>query len=239
MLAADADEAVPRRALPAALEDQFDVVPVIEGSAISSALCGIGLPHRLHHRVGEHDAPAEGVVRLVALDDGDRVLGMAQLHQQPEIKAGRPSSDTDDPHARPPIAPVISSLKYWRRRGGQAGRCGAPCGAGAQITLIQDGELAPRRSLHLAKPPSASLSVASSTSAINSLHPTFVRARHHGEASRPCGVSRATVTRRSPSSVSRWIRPSASSRSARPVMLPLVTIVRRESSPSRSPSGSR
>ena len=84
MLAADADEAVPCRALPAALEDQFDVVPVIEGLGDLLRARGIGLPHRLHHRVGKHDAPAERVVRLVALDDRDACSGGGSFISSPK-----------------------------------------------------------------------------------------------------------------------------------------------------------
>ena len=101
MLAADADEAVAGGALALALEDELDVVPMVEGVGDLRRADRIGGAHRLHHRVGEHHAPAERVVGPVALDDGDGMFGMAELHQEPEIEPGRSAADTDDPHLRP------------------------------------------------------------------------------------------------------------------------------------------
>jgi hypothetical protein len=72
LLAADADEAVAGGAHRTALEEHLDVVPVVEG--VSNG----GHPRVLSHTrmfsivcVGEHHAPAEGVVGPVALDHRD------------------------------------------------------------------------------------------------------------------------------------------------------------------------
>ena len=52
--------------------------------------------------VGEHDAPAEGVVRPVALDDGDVVGRIALLHQQREVEPRRAAADAGYSHAPRP-----------------------------------------------------------------------------------------------------------------------------------------
>ena len=46
--------------------------------------------------VGEHDPEAEGVVRAIALDDGDLVPGIGPLHQDCEVQARCPAADRDD-----------------------------------------------------------------------------------------------------------------------------------------------
>ena len=99
LLAADADEAVTRGALARSLEEDLDVVPMVEGVLDLGGGFGVPDPHRRHRRVGKHDAPAERVIGLVALDDRDRVLGMQLLHQQAEIEARRPPTHANDSHA--------------------------------------------------------------------------------------------------------------------------------------------
>lgn len=98
LLAADADKAVASRADLAALEDQLDIVPMVEGNLDRLGRLRIPLAHRLHGRVGEDDAPAEGVEGAVPLDHGNVVLRVLALHQQRKIEARRPATDTDDPH---------------------------------------------------------------------------------------------------------------------------------------------
>ena len=98
LLAADADKAVTTRALPRALEDELDVVPMIEGVGDLRRALGVRGAHRAHHRVRKDDAPAERVVGLVALDHGDCVLWPELLHEEPEIEPGRAAADTDDAH---------------------------------------------------------------------------------------------------------------------------------------------
>src|SRR5580704_3775810 len=98
LLAADADKAVTTRTLPRALEDELDVVPMIERVGDLGRALGVGGAHRAHHRVRKDDAPAERVVGLVALDDGDVVLRPKLLHEEPEIEPGRAAADTDDAH---------------------------------------------------------------------------------------------------------------------------------------------
>ena len=98
MLAPDTDEAMARRALARPLEDELDVVPVIEGVLDLGRALGVGKAHRGHHGIREHDAPAERIVGLVALDDRDDVLRVPALHQQAQIETGRAAADTDYAH---------------------------------------------------------------------------------------------------------------------------------------------
>src|ERR1700677_986253 len=99
LLAADPYEAVATRALPRTFEDKLDVVPMIECVGDLRRALGVRCAHRVHHRVRKDDAPAERVVGLVALDDGDFVLWLELLHEESEIEPGRAAADTDDAHA--------------------------------------------------------------------------------------------------------------------------------------------
>ena len=62
--------------------------------------CGIGRLQVAQGLVREHHAPAEGVVRLVALDHRDLVRRILLFHQQREIQARGAAADADDVHAR-------------------------------------------------------------------------------------------------------------------------------------------
>ncbi len=96
--APDADEAMARRAHAPTLDDDFDVVPMVEGALDCSGRLGIAAAHVLHGRVGEDDAPAEGVIGPVSLDDPHRMGRVHLLHQQSEIEARRAAADTGDAH---------------------------------------------------------------------------------------------------------------------------------------------
>ncbi len=98
LLAPDADEAVAAGADDPALEVQLDVVPMRERGLDGVGGVAIPLAHVVHRGVGKHHAPAEGVVGLVALDDGDVVVRTELLHQQGEIQAGGAAADADDLH---------------------------------------------------------------------------------------------------------------------------------------------
>ncbi len=95
-LAPDAAEAVAAAAHAAALVEDFDVVPVVEGVADLLRRLRIGRAQVAQGLVGQHHAPAEGVERAVALDDGDLQRGLAPLHQQREVQAGRATTDAQD-----------------------------------------------------------------------------------------------------------------------------------------------
>ncbi len=124
LLAADADEAVAGRALPRTLEDELDVVPMIECVGDLRRALGVRGAHRAHHRVRKDDAPAERVVGLVALDDGDNVLRPELLHQEPEIEPSRAAADTDDAHIV--LVFRVSSRQHFRQHIARRGACPAP-----------------------------------------------------------------------------------------------------------------
>ena len=62
-------------------------------AVMRSKVSAIGGAEVLQRLIGEHDAPAERVVRAVALEDGDRALGTRLLEQQREIQPRRPAAD--------------------------------------------------------------------------------------------------------------------------------------------------
>jgi hypothetical protein len=53
--------------------------------------------------VGEHHAPAEGVVRLIALDHRDVVGRVLLFHQEREIQPGGSAANADDFHVCVPM----------------------------------------------------------------------------------------------------------------------------------------
>ena len=95
-LAADADEAVAARAHAAALVEDLDVVPVVEGVLHGLRRLGVGPPQVDQGLVGEHHPPAEGVVGPIALDHGHLQRRKAPLHQQPEVQTRRAATDAQD-----------------------------------------------------------------------------------------------------------------------------------------------
>ena len=98
-LAPNAAEAVTAGGDPLPLEVDVDVVPVGEvGEDFVSACRVVALQVR-EGLVGEHHAPAEGVVGAVAFDDGDVVRGMAQFHRDREVETGGTGADADDFHS--------------------------------------------------------------------------------------------------------------------------------------------
>ena len=100
-LAADAAEAVAARADLAAADVDLDVVPVVERAEDGVGGRRVGFAQVAERLVGEHDAPAERVVRAVALDHADAVRGRLPLHQQREVQAGGTAADAHDVHGTP------------------------------------------------------------------------------------------------------------------------------------------
>ena len=81
-----------------AADVDLDVVPVVEGTedlAGRLRVRGLQVAQRL---VGEHDAPAEGVVGLVALHDADPVRRVLLFHEEGEVESRRAAADADDVH---------------------------------------------------------------------------------------------------------------------------------------------
>ena len=96
--ARDAAEAVAARGHHPALDVHVDVVPMSEAVEDLGGADRVVRAQVVHGLVGEHDAPAEGVVGPVALHDRDLVGGIAQLHGDREVQPRRPAADANDPH---------------------------------------------------------------------------------------------------------------------------------------------
>ncbi len=99
LLASDAAEAMAGRDNALAAIIDGDVVPIGEVRSDRFGTDGIVGGEIGERLVGEHDAPAEGVVGPIALDDGDVMRRIAQLHADREIKARRAATDARNLHA--------------------------------------------------------------------------------------------------------------------------------------------
>ncbi len=97
----------------------IDVVPVIEGRVDLARAFRIGLAQVVHGGVGEHHAPAEGVVGAVALDHDYLMARVLPLHQQAEIQAGRSAANTQYSHLSSPRGVMAAAaLPPWYRFAG-------------------------------------------------------------------------------------------------------------------------
>ena len=94
--APDAAEAVAGGTHAAALVEDLDVVPVVEGVADQARALGVGHAQVLQRLVRQHHAPAEGVVGPVALDHHHPAAGPLFLQQQAEVQARRATADAQD-----------------------------------------------------------------------------------------------------------------------------------------------
>jgi len=99
-LASDPAEAVAARGDRASLEVDVDVVPVAERGEDLRVRLGVGRFQVAERLVREHDPPAEGVVRQVALDDADLVPRVGLLQQEREVQPGGAAPDAEDAHGR-------------------------------------------------------------------------------------------------------------------------------------------
>ena len=97
-LPADAAEPVAARRDRGAAEMDVDVVPVVERVGDLARGLRVGGLEIAHRVVREHDAPAERVVRPVALDDANGVARIRLLQQEREIKTGGAAADAKDAH---------------------------------------------------------------------------------------------------------------------------------------------
>ena len=95
---ADAAEPVAAGAHGAAPHVHLDVVPVVEGAA--DRTCGgcVGALEVAERLVREHHAPAERVVRPVALDHAHGVARPRLLQQQRRVEAGGAAADAEGAH---------------------------------------------------------------------------------------------------------------------------------------------
>jgi hypothetical protein len=80
------------------LEQNRDVIPVGKVRPDRFRADRIILRQIVERLVGQHDAPAECVIRLVALDDNNLVRRIAQLHRDREIETGRATTKTSNSH---------------------------------------------------------------------------------------------------------------------------------------------
>ena len=96
LLAGDAGEAVAAGGDRAAAHVDVDVVPVREGALDGGERLGVGGAEVLERLIREDDAPAEGVVGSVALEDDDLVRRIRLLDEQGEVESGGSSADADD-----------------------------------------------------------------------------------------------------------------------------------------------
>jgi hypothetical protein len=71
---------------------------------------GVGGAQVAERLVGEHDAPAEGVVWTVALDDRHFVVRVAAFHQKAKVQPSRTAADTDNAHACSPMWTLLWGL---------------------------------------------------------------------------------------------------------------------------------
>jgi hypothetical protein len=99
----DAAEAVAARAHGAAAHVDLDVVPVVERAADRACGLGIGPLEVAEGLVREDDAPAERVVRPVALEDAHGVRRFGPLDEQRGVQARGAAADAEDAHVRVPI----------------------------------------------------------------------------------------------------------------------------------------
>src|SRR5262249_48911384 len=106
LLAADAAEAVAGGDRLGALEVDGDVVPIGEMGAHRFGALRVVRGEIGERFVGQDHAPAEGVVRPVALDDGDLMRRIAQFHGNREIEPGRPAAEACDSHGAESSRPV-------------------------------------------------------------------------------------------------------------------------------------
>ncbi len=107
--APNAHKAVTPRSDAAALEQQLDVVPVVEGLLNFVGRGPIPQAHVVHGGVGEHHPPAKGVVGPVALHHPHPMRRVELFHQNREIQAGWPTADANNVHA-----PPLLKIEYFK-----------------------------------------------------------------------------------------------------------------------------
>ena len=97
--APDAAEAVAAGDRPLSPVVDGDIVPVSEMRADRLGAFRVVPPEVVERLVGEDHAPPEGVVRAVALEDGDLIRRIAELHADREIQSRRTAAEACRLHA--------------------------------------------------------------------------------------------------------------------------------------------
>ena len=118
--APDAREAVAARHGAHSLVDHGDVVPVREVATNRSRALRVVALHVAERVVGQHDTPAERGVGGVALEQRHLVTGIAQLHRDREVQAGRTTTQAKNPHRRPKCVITVRILQARNILGGAA-----------------------------------------------------------------------------------------------------------------------
>ncbi len=111
LLARDAREAVPARGDDPIAHVDVDVVPVGQRGRDPGEGVGVGGAEVDHRLVGEHHAPAEGVVAAVALEHGDVGVGTGLLEQQGDVQPGRAAADDRDLHRELPAEKPLADAR--------------------------------------------------------------------------------------------------------------------------------
>src|SRR5690606_31301595 len=97
-LAADADKAMTAGGDGLPVNMDVDIVPMRETGFDLVGADGIVGAQVLHRLIGEDNAPAEGVARIVALEHDDVVPRVAQLHGDGEDEPGGSPAGAGDAH---------------------------------------------------------------------------------------------------------------------------------------------
>ena len=157
-LARHAREAVAGRAHTLVADVGLDVAPVAELGADRGVALRVRVLEVAQGLVRENDAPAEGVVGPVALDDAHLDLGEALLDQDAEVEPGRPATNADDFHRGRSIAPRrgarASSVACRPGRRCSSPRAG-PDGSGGRSERVRTGPGHSRSSRRRPAPSSA------------------------------------------------------------------------------------
>ncbi len=131
----------------------IDGVPVHEGIRDGSVSRSVILCEIREGFVREDDAPAEGLIRRVALMNRDGTLRRALLEQEGEVQRCRSTTDTDDVH-KPSVAKDETSRKL-SREGPMRSTCLARGVQAAFVALKEPLERGPGSSQGQAVPAAA------------------------------------------------------------------------------------
>src|ERR1700692_3874185 len=113
LLARDAGKAVAGRDDFLAAIMHRDIVPIGKMAANFAGAQRIVLGEVFERLVGQDHAPVERVVRLVALEHGDVMRAVAQLHADRKIKARRAAAEASDLHGCRRPAESASMMAPW------------------------------------------------------------------------------------------------------------------------------
>jgi hypothetical protein len=111
--AGDAAESVAGRSQDLAAVVDIDVVPVVKRLLQPVDGDGIGVREVVHGGVREHHAEAEGIARLMPLEQGDGVGRVPLLEQNRQVKGRGPGADPHDSHGRAGFRSWAATNRCW------------------------------------------------------------------------------------------------------------------------------